>query len=66
MHTLAMHQAVALSEQETHQPPGKSFTIEQAHRDALPRGPMRCPRKDAAVEALVDASRLVPSEHHPR
>ncbi len=32
MHTLAMHQTVAMTEQETHQAPGSPFTIAAAHR----------------------------------
>jgi hypothetical protein len=55
MHTLAMHQTVSLSEQETHQAPDVLFTSEQAHavmRYHVTCRAIRYPRKAAVLEAL--------------
>jgi hypothetical protein len=69
MNTLAMYHAVALSEQETHQVPDEPFTVDQAHivmRYHVACRAIRCPRKAAALAALVAAGHVVPSEQHPR
>jgi hypothetical protein len=69
MHTLAMHQTVALTEQEAHYAPNTPFTIRQAHTivqfHIACRG-TRCPRKAAALQVLAEAGHLVLSTTHPR
>lgn len=67
--TLAIHQTVVLSGQETHRDPGQPFTVDQAHtvmRYHLACRARKCPRKAAALRALVTAGRLVVSTRHPR
>lgn len=69
MRTLAIHQTLALSEQETHQAPPTAFSIDQAHTVMQYHVACRakhCPRKNAALQALVAAGAVVVSEHHPR
>ncbi|MCX4097907.1 hypothetical protein [Nocardia sp. alder85J] len=69
MHTLAMHQTVAMIAQEHHRAPSTPFTVASAHRVAqfhIACRAQRCPRKAAALEALATAGRLVPSTRHPR
>jgi hypothetical protein len=69
MHTLAMHHAVVLTHQETHQPPLTPFTVVEAHRVTQFHIACRakwCPRKAAALESLAAAGRLMPSTTHPR
>ena len=69
MHTLAMHQTIALTEKETHYAPKTPFTITQAHTTVqfhiACRG-TRCPRKAAALQVLAEAGHLVLSTTHPR
>ncbi|WP_433678353.1 hypothetical protein [Nocardia sp. CA-119907] len=69
MHTLAMHQTVALTKQETHQAPETPFSVDRAHLVVQFHVACRaktCPRKAAALEVLAEAGRLVPSTTHPR
>lgn len=69
MHSLAMYQLVALSDEAAHQVPAIPFTADQAHtvmRYHVACRAKRCPRKAAALQALAAAGRLVPSTRHPR
>ncbi|WP_280188136.1 MULTISPECIES: hypothetical protein [Nocardia] len=69
MYSLAAHQPVAMVEQEAHQPPAIPFTATQAHlvmQFHIACRAKRCPRKAAALSALVAAGRLVLAENHPR
>ncbi|MFF0493941.1 hypothetical protein ACFYTQ_33390 [Nocardia sp. NPDC004068] len=66
---MAMHQAVTLTEQQCHPAPEVSFTVDQAHRVMqfhVACRAIRCPRKAAALQALVAAGLVVPSKTHPR
>lgn len=69
MHTLAMHHAVVMIQQETHHAPSTPFTVAEArgvmqfHIDCRAK---RCRRKAAALQALAAAGRVVPSTTHPR
>ena len=68
-HSLAMHQLIAMTGQEAHQPPAVPFTIEQAHtvmQFHVACQANRCPRKAAALDTLVDAGRVVPNDTKPR
>lgn len=69
MHTLAMHQTLALSEQETHAAPEVPFSVERAHTIVqfhVACRAIRCPRKAAALQVLTAAGHLVPSTTHQR
>ncbi|MGW3545655.1 hypothetical protein ACWDNI_34635 [Nocardia niigatensis] len=58
-----------MTEQEAHQAPATPFTIDQAHmvmRDHVACRAKRCPRKAAALQALVDAGRVVLDTSKPR
>ena len=69
MHTLAMHQTVAMTEQATHYAPETPFTIAQAHTIArfhIACRATKCPRKAAALQVLAEAGHLVLSTTHPR
>ncbi|MFF7944520.1 hypothetical protein ACFZC5_32845 [Nocardia gamkensis] len=69
MHTLAMHQTLAMSEQETHSAPETPFSVERAHiivQFHVACRAIRCPREAAALQVLAEAGRLVPSTNHPR
>ncbi|WP_338773042.1 hypothetical protein V7968_16370 [Nocardia vulneris] len=69
MHSLAIHHLNLLNEQETHQPPSTPFTPEQAHQVMqfhVACRAVRCLRKAAALQALADAGRVVPSTSKPR
>ncbi|MGV9676451.1 hypothetical protein ACWDSJ_14335 [Nocardia sp. NPDC003482] len=73
MHTLAMHHTLALSltlsEQETHAAPETPFTVDRAHavmQFHIACRATKCPRKAAALGALANSGRLVPSTTHPR
>ncbi|GAB2694206.1 hypothetical protein [Nocardia thraciensis] len=69
MHSLAMHQTIALTQQETHLAPETPFTVERAHtvmQFHVACRATKCPRKAAALQVLADADRLVPSTTHPR
>ncbi|WP_067905148.1 hypothetical protein [Nocardia vaccinii] len=69
MHTLAMHQTIAMSEQETHAAPATPFSVERAHTIVqfhVACRAIRCPRKAAAMQVLTEAGHLVPSTSHPR
>ena len=67
--SLAIHQTIALSEQETHAAPKTPFSVERAHTIVqfhIACRAIRCPRKAAALQVLTEARRLVPSTSHPR
>ncbi|WP_024799759.1 hypothetical protein [Nocardia sp. BMG51109] len=69
MHTLAMHQTIALTGQETHYAPETPFSVERAHlivQFHIACRAKRCPRKAAALQVLAGAGRLVPSTTRPR
>ncbi|WP_433724590.1 hypothetical protein ACQP0C_27750 [Nocardia sp. CA-129566] len=69
MHTLAMHQTIAMTEQETHSAPEIPFNVDQAHLVVPFHIACRakcCPRKAAALQRLAEAGRLVLSTTHPR
>lgn len=69
MHTLAMHQTIAMSEQETHAAPQTPFSVERAHlvvQFHVACRAIRCPRKAAALQVLVEAGRVVLSTSKPR
>ncbi|MFB8276949.1 hypothetical protein [Nocardia colli] len=64
-----MFQLVAMCDESAHQAPTVPFTIEQAHtvmRYHVACRAKRCPRKSAALDALVEAGRMVPSTTKPR
>ncbi|WP_280447102.1 hypothetical protein [Nocardia brasiliensis] len=64
-----MFQLVAMCDESAHQAPSVPFTVEQAHtvmQYHVACRAKRCPRKDAAQQALADAGRLVPSISKPR
>ncbi|MEV0707384.1 hypothetical protein [Nocardia aurea] len=67
--SLAMHQAIATTQQESHQPPAAPFTIDQAHtvmQYHVACRANRCPRKAAALHALVEGGRMVLSISKPQ
>ncbi len=69
MHSLAIHQLAAMSDETSHKAPAVPFTVDQAQRVMqfhVACRAIRCPRKAAALQALVDAGRLVPSTTHAR
>ncbi|MGK8508215.1 hypothetical protein ACRS5S_09170 [Nocardia asiatica] len=69
MRSLAIHHLNVLSKQETHQAPNVRFSIDQAHQVMqfhIACRASRCPRKAAALHALVEAGRVVPSATQPR
>ncbi|MFI9636657.1 hypothetical protein ACIHAX_28570 [Nocardia sp. NPDC051929] len=68
-HSLAMYRLIAMTQEEAHQPPGVPFTIEQAHsvmQFHVACRANRCPRKAAALDALVKGGRMVLSTSKPR
>ncbi|MGY1946234.1 hypothetical protein [Nocardia asiatica] len=67
--SLAIYQLIAMTGQEAHQAPIVPFTISQAHtvtRYRVACRARRCPRKAAALDTLVQAGRVMPSETKPR
>lgn len=67
--TLAIHQLAAITQQETHLATDTPFTVGQAHSVMQVHVACRakyCPRKAAALRALTDAGRVVPSTSRPR
>ncbi|MGW4330539.1 hypothetical protein ACWEKR_32200 [Nocardia sp. NPDC004573] len=67
--SLAIYQLIAMTGQAAHQAPLVPFTISQAHavmRYHIACRAKRCPRKAAALNTLVQAGRVVPSETKPR
>ncbi|WP_280494648.1 hypothetical protein [Nocardia farcinica] len=67
--TLAIHQLAAITQQETHLAPDAPFIIEQAHSVMQFHVACRaksCPRKAAALQALPDGGKVVPSVSKPR
>ncbi|WP_024805726.1 hypothetical protein [Nocardia sp. BMG51109] len=69
MHTLSVHQTVALTEQETHYAPETPFGVDRAHlivQFHIACRAIRCPRKAAALQVLAEAGAVVPSTTHPR
>ncbi|MGN2635061.1 hypothetical protein ACTD5D_02460 [Nocardia takedensis] len=69
MHSLAMYQLIAMCDETAHQAPVLPFTVEQAHtvmRYHVACRAKRCPRKASALQTLVDAGAMVPSQRHPR
>ncbi|MBF6340648.1 hypothetical protein IU450_32840 [Nocardia abscessus] len=67
--SLAIYQLIARTGQAAHQAPLAPFTISQAHmvmRYHVACRARRCPRKAAALDTLVQARRVVPSETKPR
>ncbi|NKY25531.1 MULTISPECIES: hypothetical protein [Nocardia] len=67
--TLAIHQLANMTEQETHLAPDAPFTVRQAHtvmQFHVACRAKKCPRKAAALQALSDAGRVVPSTSKPR
>lgn len=67
--TLAIHQLAAMTPPETHYAPEQPFTVTQAHAVTQFHVACRatqCPRKAAALQALADAGRVIPSTTHPR
>lgn len=68
-HSVAMYQLIAMCDESAHQVPTVPFTVEQAHTVVqyhVACRAKRCPRKAAALQALVEAGRLVLSTTHPR
>ncbi|MGV9751131.1 hypothetical protein [Nocardia farcinica] len=69
MHSLAMYQLVAMCDESAHQAPPIPFTVKQAHtvmQFHVACRAKKCPRKAAALQALVDAGRVKPSAIHPQ
>ncbi len=67
--TLAIHQLATMTQPETHQAPEQPFNIEQAHsvmQFHVTCRAKKCPRKAAAIQALAEAGRVVPSTSQPR
>ncbi|WP_156910321.1 hypothetical protein [Nocardia mangyaensis] len=67
--SIAMQHFIAITNQEAHQPPSVPFTIEQSHsvmQFHVACRATRCPRKAAALDALIEAGRVVPSASKPR
>lgn len=67
--SLAIYQLIAMTGQEAHQAPIVPFTIQQAHtvmRYHVACRAKRCPRKAAALDTLIEAGRVVPSQTKPR
>ncbi|MGW4844889.1 hypothetical protein [Nocardia brasiliensis] len=67
--SLAMYQLIAMCDESAHQAPSVPFTVVQAHtvmRYHVACRAKRCPRKGAALDALVAAGRVVPSTSKPR
>jgi len=65
MHSLAIHQF----QQEMHQAPLVPFTVAEAHsvmQFHVACRAKKCPRKAAALQALVEAGRVVPFTSKPR
>ncbi|WP_054816882.1 hypothetical protein [Nocardia arizonensis] len=60
--SLAMYQLIAMTRQEAHATPLSPFTIEQAHvvmQFHVACRANQCPRKGAALDALVAAERVI-------
>ncbi|WP_280249393.1 hypothetical protein [Nocardia abscessus] len=67
--TLAVHQLATMTKPETHQAPERPFAIDQAHavmQFHVAYRAEKCPRKAAALHALIAAGRIVPSTDNPR
>ncbi|WP_280500595.1 hypothetical protein [Nocardia farcinica] len=66
---MTIYQLVAMYDEAAHQAPLAPFSIEQAHtvmRYHVACRAKRCPRKAAALQTLVEAGRVVPSQTKPR
>ncbi len=69
MHSLAIHQLAAMSDETSHKAPDVPFTVGRAHgvmQFHVACRAKKCPRKAAALHALAEAGRLVPSTTHAR
>ncbi len=69
MHSLAMSQLAAMSDETSHKAPPTPFTIEQARmvmQFHIACRAIRCPRKAAALQVLAEAGHVVLSTNHPR
>ncbi len=69
MHSLAMYQLTAMSHETSHRAPDVPFTVRRAHAVMQFHVACRakyCARKAAALQALVEAGRVVLSTIHPR
>jgi hypothetical protein len=67
--SIAMHHFIATTNQEAHPLPLVPFTIEQSHlvmQFHVACRATRCPRKAAALDALIEAGRVVLSTSKPR
>jgi len=67
--TLAIHQLATMTKAETHRAPASPFTVDRAHgvmQFHIACRAKKCPRKAAALQALADAGRVVPSTSKPR
>ncbi|MEU2177570.1 hypothetical protein ABZ552_25425 [Nocardia sp. NPDC019219] len=67
--TLAIHQLAAITQQETNLAPDAPFSIDQAHtimQFHVACDAQYCPRKAAAVQARVEAGRVVPTPSKSR
>ncbi|WP_157128955.1 hypothetical protein [Nocardia amamiensis] len=68
-HSLAMYQLVALCDAAAHAAPMLPFTVDQAHEVMqihLNCRAKNCPRKQAALDTLAEAGRVVPTMTKPR
>ncbi|MFI9632574.1 hypothetical protein ACIHAX_07760 [Nocardia sp. NPDC051929] len=69
MHTLAMYQLIAMCQDQAHQAPVVPFTVYQAHQVMQIHRACRakhCRRKDAALQTLIEAGRVIASTTKPR
>ncbi|MGQ4618109.1 hypothetical protein [Nocardia sp. R7R-8] len=67
--SIVLYQLIAMTHQEAHQPPSVPFTIDQAHlvmQLHVACRARRCPRKAAALDALIEAGRLISDATKPR
>jgi hypothetical protein len=67
--TLAVHQLATMTKPGVHRARERPFASEQAHavmQFHAACGAEECPRKAAALQALIAAGRVVPSTDKPR
>ncbi|WP_280498176.1 hypothetical protein [Nocardia asiatica] len=67
--TLALSQLASTTNQKFHHAPSEPFTVSHAHQVMqfhVACRAKRCPRKCAALQALIDAGRVVSSMSQPR
>lgn len=67
VHSLAMHQTLALNVPQTHTEPEIPLGVDEAHLEMqvhIECDASSCPRKAAAVRTLTEAGRMVPSTTH--